>query len=334
MHAFRSSVVLIGFLIARPVLAVLAQQYTVTDLGGSASAAMIPRAINSSGQIAGYTVTRDTRAWLWTDGEAQNLGMLPDTASCYAMGLNDAGQLVGSCFGSQVGRHSVIWTPDGGVAALDLPASALPWAINNNGDIVGQFSVADRDHAFVYRGGAFSDLGPGLAQNINDAGQAVEFQWIDNTTHALLWDDDGAHDLGSLSGGDSVATSISADGVVAGGSRESAVSYHAVAWTPYGIANLGGVCARDTSSASTALGIAGSLIVGLSSCGGSGRAFLYDLNGPGYPVDLNDLIPPDSGWVLTLARGVNAAGLIVGEGVLNGESGHAFLLTPIATAPR
>jgi uncharacterized membrane protein len=42
--------------------------------------------------------------------------------------------------------------------------------------------------------------------------------------------------------------------------------------------------------------------------------------------DLNDLIPPDSRWVLGFATGINNAGQIVGQGRIGGQD-HAFLLT-------
>ena len=45
-------------------------------------------------------------------------------------------------------------------------------------------------------------------------------------------------------------------------------------------------------------------------------------------VDGNDLIPADSGWALQDATGINDAGEIVGDGVIDGQD-HAFLLTPI-----
>jgi len=43
--------------------------------------------------------------------------------------------------------------------------------------------------------------------------------------------------------------------------------------------------------------------------------------------DLNQLIPPNSGWVLNEAFDINNSGQITGNGVINGEN-HAFLLTP------
>ena len=45
-------------------------------------------------------------------------------------------------------------------------------------------------------------------------------------------------------------------------------------------------------------------------------------------LDLNDLVPTGSGWVLEFADDINSSGQIVGEGFIDGEF-HAFLLTPV-----
>jgi probable HAF family extracellular repeat protein len=44
-------------------------------------------------------------------------------------------------------------------------------------------------------------------------------------------------------------------------------------------------------------------------------------------LDLNNLIPANSGWFLQAANAINDKGQIVGEGTLNGQI-EAFLLTP------
>ena len=44
-------------------------------------------------------------------------------------------------------------------------------------------------------------------------------------------------------------------------------------------------------------------------------------------LDLNNLIPANSGWLLQQATAINDQGQIVGYGTLNGQS-EAFLLTP------
>jgi len=61
------------------------------------------------------------------------------------------------------------------------------------------------------------------------------------------------------------------------------------------------------------------------------RAFLFDETLPGQMIDLNTQIPPNSGWYLSYAWGINNLGQIVGEGLINGNK-HAFLLLPIITA--
>src|SRR5207244_767249 len=58
------------------------------------------------------------------------------------------------------------------------------------------------------------------------------------------------------------------------------------------------------------------------------HAFLWK---SGAMLDLNDAIPPGSGWMLQEADGINDAGQIAGWGSLNGEV-HGFLLQPAGSA--
>ena len=58
---------------------------------------------------------------------------------------------------------------------------------------------------------------------------------------------------------------------------------------------------------------------------GAWHAFLYTAEEG--MLDLNSRIDPSVGWVLQIARGINAAGQITGTGTINGQT-HAFLLTP------
>ena len=52
------------------------------------------------------------------------------------------------------------------------------------------------------------------------------------------------------------------------------------------------------------------------------------LHSGGTMLDLNDLIDPASGWLLSSASDINEAGWIVGTGYIDGEE-HGFLLIPI-----
>jgi probable HAF family extracellular repeat protein len=50
-------------------------------------------------------------------------------------------------------------------------------------------------------------------------------------------------------------------------------------------------------------------------------------------IDLNTVIPSDSGWELMVARGINNRGEIAGTGFLNGEK-HGYVLIPMAPRHR
>jgi hypothetical protein len=50
-------------------------------------------------------------------------------------------------------------------------------------------------------------------------------------------------------------------------------------------------------------------------------------------TDLNSLLPPGSGWVLTSASEIDDAGRIAGTGTSPGGETHAFLLTPESSTP-
>ena len=57
------------------------------------------------------------------------------------------------------------------------------------------------------------------------------------------------------------------------------------------------------------------------------------LSGMGRMMDLNDLVPTNSGWEMMEARGINTAGQIVGWGIHAGHT-NAFLLTPVSAPVR
>jgi probable HAF family extracellular repeat protein len=70
---------------------------------------------------------------------------------------------------------------------------------------------------------------------------------------------------------------------------------------------------------------AGQVVGDSNTSAGYTRAFLYS---DGQMVDLNSLIPSDSGWTLQSAEAINNRGQIAGYGTHNGEGQRAFLLTP------
>jgi uncharacterized membrane protein len=117
-------------------------------------------------------------------------------------------------------------------------------------------------------------------------------------------------------------------------------------WTREGTITDLGTLPGDTLSAASninlfgqVIGSSGNTLVGQGWDGKGGSGFDGELGSVaviGRPFiwsarsgmqDLNTLISPDSGWVLSSVSGINILGQIVGSGSLNGEH-HGFLLTP------
>jgi len=146
--------------------------------------------------------------------------------------------------------------------------------------------------------------------------------------HGFVWQQGRMHNLGSLPGYQiSYAIAINDKGVIAGDAvadsfpADENIPSHAVYWVRGKIYDLGigGATAIDDSGT-----IVGVSATGTADCPREPHALLW---AHGYRYDLNDLIPNNSGWVLSEARAINAKGQITGNGKLNGKP-HAFLLTP------
>jgi probable HAF family extracellular repeat protein len=205
------------------------------------------------------------------------------------------------------------------------------------------------------RDGRIQELNPlpgdtvGFATGINGQGQAVGASGLCSNTayltpfgpfapHAVLWDRDGSPtDLGHLestpAGIYNLATSINDRGDVVGfacvgpDTNPATCIEDAFLWTKEtGMQDLGhfpGAIATGPPCCHT-INNKG-VIVGFSvDASFNERAIVWQDK---VPVDLNTLIPQDSGWHLECAQGVNDAGEIVGFGTINGST-HAFLATP------
>jgi probable HAF family extracellular repeat protein len=113
-----------------------------------------PLGLNNKGEVVGTSDTRpgggQRHAFYWFDGEIQDLGSLPDYPEAEARGINEAGQIVGTCYqnselGYQTNPRAVIWTSEG-IADLNTLVAGLPpgqhltqaVAINNSGQIICQ----------------------------------------------------------------------------------------------------------------------------------------------------------------------------------------------------
>lgn len=225
----------------------------------------------------------------------QDLGTLGGTYS-FAVSVNNQGVVVGaSDLPGDTSRHAFLW--DGTLHDLDTlgGTQSSPSSVNDANEVVGSASTAG-----------------------------------DAAVHAVLWQPGmPPRDLDTFGGKSSSASKITNNHQVIGNWTATNGDQHAFVW--------------DAQSGSVDLG----------SLGGGFYTLAYDINEHGQIVgealispqnphafiwangamtDLNDLVAPGSGWTLTFAAAINDAGEIIGQGTLNGVA-HAFLLTPISSAP-
>lgn len=333
-------------------LSAFGQTYNVVDLGILPTGTMSSAAgINNLGQVAGFADINNGdrfvgRAFMWkNNGGMKNLGTLPVDPSVeqffasWASGLNDFGVVVGGSWFDARYNHAIRWTLGGGMQDLGTPpdfvGSTDGAAINRLGQIVGTAyegaGGGGPPHAFLWtsRGGMqlLGDLPGGqynLAAGINDLGRVVGVASRDGsfaTDHAFRWTKRGGMvDLGIWT-----PAAINNFGLIAGTGNVGSFQ-HAFLWkhapAPQDLGTLPG----GTNSSGAAINDLG-FVVGWSTTGADPATPHAALWSPSSGMwDLNDLIPPDSGWLLYSATGINLFGQIVGYGTINGET-HAFLLT-------
>lgn len=324
------------FVLAFLVPLATAQGYVVTDLGtfegGSVSQG---NAVNVSGRVAGYArfANYNAHGFIWApDTGLVDLGALPpETNFSVAQAINSLGEVVGYSDYNDLGQENAVLWSKGKLHNLGtLPGGNYSQAngINDSGQI-GGFSNdgSNKFQAVIWsKGGGVQSLGtlPGgyYSQGIaiNSEGQVAGYSNAgDGQWHGFLWTKTGGMEgLPNVPGGTSAsANGIDDVGEVVGGSGNNAVLWHND--KEHTVENLGALGGWSTAFAINDVG----QVVGWSSSG----AFVWTRE-KGMQT-LNSLIPPNSGWTLVMATGINVRGQITGEGNINGQQ-HGFLLTPVS----
>ena len=183
----------------------------------------------------------------------------------------------------------------------------------------------------------------GIAFAINDLGQAVgatgpcaPFNTLTlnnlTPTHAVLWQNNTAINLGNL-GGDGMFFGIFAHGLndhgqVVGVSDTSGdQSFHAFLWQAGHISDLGTLTGDSYSLAVTVSN--GGMVLGISlDASFNPRAVLWR---DGTATDMNTLVPKDTALDLQSACSINDKGEIIGFAALktNLNESHAYLAKPV-----
>jgi probable HAF family extracellular repeat protein len=252
-------------------------------------------------------------AALWVNGELKPLHLLPGGNNSYALDMNDHGQVVGFAdtdtydLDSAAARtagfrfQATIWEPNGAVrrlAPLNSDTVAYAFGINNGGQTVGVSGVCAGLTPPPYPS-------PG---------------------HTVLWERDGtAVDLGAYGS----ASAINEHGDISGTISGPDGALQAFLWTPEtrkavqlelpaGFVAALNPCCKTINNRREIVGFM------FNADFTRQHAFLWK---DGVTVDLNDLLPQGSPWLLQAAAGINESGQIAGQGMINGEV-HAFLASP------
>jgi probable HAF family extracellular repeat protein len=316
-----------------------AARYRVMQLGDLGAGQSYAMHINDAGVAAGMAtvpVTQNFHGTVWSAGGITEVPPLDGRTQSVVFDVGAGGRAIGTSFSLGALNEGAFAFDNG--AVTDLGAFQAR-ATGAGGAVVGSLALTIAgqglvDHACVLNSGSTLpvDLGTlggtssrALAMSGGPQAMIVGVSQIagDVGTHAAAWIGGVGHDLGTLGGIRSCANAVNGTGQVAGVSDLASGMPRAFV---FGVDGAGSVTSRTDlgafpagSSAANGINDAGE-VVGISDA----RAFVW---WEGRMRDLNALIPPASGWRLESAQSINAGGMIVGRGYINGLP-QAFLLTP------
>jgi probable HAF family extracellular repeat protein len=132
---------------------------TWTPLSDAAGGVCFPSGVNDKGQVAGcisFSAGSNIiqHAALWSDNVPRDLGTIPGFQFSQALGINNAGQVVGRSDDPQQGTHAFIWDADNGMRDLNslIPPNlglklTQAVAIDNSGEII----ATDQSRTFLLK---------------------------------------------------------------------------------------------------------------------------------------------------------------------------------------
>jgi len=247
-----------------------------------------------------------TRAFYWKNGVMQDLGTLGAGTDATAALINERGQVVGWSFTNST--PSAICTSAGFGFGFALTTGSFIWDQQNGMRDIGGL------------GGTCT-----IATDLNNRGQVVGLSALtgDLVMHPFVWD--AATGMTDLLGASSVLTNpffsltINEHGVVAG----SAIDQDFTFFAPFLWRQIGGQWKQTglgVDSVPTSIN-ASDQVVGYGNV-----SFLWEDGGPA--VDLNTLVPPNSGLQIYETDQINDRGEIAAQSSDADGNNHALLLIP------
>jgi probable HAF family extracellular repeat protein len=263
--------------------------------------------VNDSSMAVGRSFTSGSPqdAFVYVNGSVPPMSPLGGTGTyggyTYVEGdfINNNNQVAGNALGGQAFYYGSSYV------ALTLGgALSTATAMNDSGYVTGQSRLGSgtNQHAFVYSPtGGMQDLGTLIAGNagnsdalaINDAGVAVGYSsMLSGQMHAFGYAGSVMTDLGTLTGfPDAKAVAINLSGEIVGDA-----STDLTFGTGNGSVEVPFLC------------------MSIAACQA------------GDMINLNSLLPANSGWTLTSVSGINDSGAIIGRGTNSLGATEAFVL--------
>jgi CSLREA domain-containing protein len=336
---------------------------TVTDIGTPAQFGT-PIAINSADEVlsADVSTTNGQTPVVWSNGNFTTLNQLPlgsgeTSGNAVAAAINDSGTVVGTdCqSNSEQGPCQIVTWAQGSsspqvlsLTALDpssnddSPAADKGLSIDNEGDIGGfaQFGGSNAQYDGVYAPGGTSPRllvsGSGAEQGVVALSDVAGLGYGSNAQFS----DDGAQLFGAGMSSPQATSLCAVTGRAAGFmASDGAVVGHlwqeSTGCTTTPVLQLPGgqpvplLLGDAAASAVFVTGVnAAHTVVGAISGSSGYEATMWPVAAE--PIDLNTLLPANSGWTLSSALAINNAGDIVGQGTLNGVTADYLLkITPV-----
>jgi probable HAF family extracellular repeat protein len=350
---------IIGLFVAGLVATVVpspAQTYSIKDLGAvPGDSVSVGYSLNDLGQAAGTSSSPSGAIpTLFSDGAAIDLGTLVPGDVAVATGINQSAEVVGYEFEYSNGgdglSHAVLYS-NGTMYDIHspslFPSGTSATAINASGVVVGEGHLDnDSFQVFLYSNGQIVNLGPpgsyqAAPAAINDSGEIIGNYYTSSTDNGpFLYSNGRFTKLAAGPPGTTVtANAINNNGVIVGAisyNTNSTVS-HAALYSNGVWKDLGTLPGATTGTAAVGINTAGQIIAVAGYRVTSYHPFIPAktvacIIQNGVVVNLNTLIPTNSGFNLSRAIAINNAGQILcntktQNGVMVSHE-HAVLLTP------
>ena len=255
-----------------------------------------------------------------------------DTYYGFALGINNASQIVGTYNSSREGFLDT----SGTFTTIDDPSGTISYGagdeangINNAGQIVGLYFTGYVEHGFIDTGGSFITLDDSLggsgafqgtsAQGINNAGQVVGY-YTDSSgiEHGFLYSGGTYTTIDDPLGTSTNATGINDAGDIVGFYHDSSGKYDGFIYINGAFTTIDDPLGVEGTTV-TSINNEGDIVGSYTDSSGVGHGFLYS---GGVYTTVDDPLGASSN-----ADGINDAGQIVGY-YNNGSEHDGFLANP------